>query len=97
MRKWKVSEAKAKLSALLSSCGKEPQLICNREKPVAAVLNIKLFNEFVKLKETQNEPTISDLLEELRSIQRIEIQDLEIPVRRNRINTFESESNELAF
>ena len=58
MERWKISEAKAKLTALLTSCIKEPQIICNREKPVAAVINVKLFEELMQIKKEKKRPVI---------------------------------------
>ena len=86
MEKWKISEAKAKLTALLTSCIKEPQIICNREQPVAAVINIKLFEELMQIKKRERRPSIADLLEELASIREIETAEIEIPDRKDRSN-----------
>ena len=50
MKEWKISEAKARLSEMLSESEHEPQLLLNRKKPVAAVVNINTFYEFQSLK-----------------------------------------------
>ncbi len=96
MEKWKISEAKAKLTALLTSCIKEPQIICNREKPVAVVINIKLFEELMQIKKKERKPSMAELLEELRSIREIETVEIEIPERKDRANPMETTENEMA-
>jgi len=96
MEKWKISEAKAKLTALLTSCIKEPQIICNREKPVAVVINVKLFEELMQIKKKERKPSMAELLEELKSIREIEIVEIEIPERKDRVNPMETTENEMA-
>ncbi len=96
MEKWKISEAKAKLTALLTSCIKEPQIICNREKPVAVVINVKLFEELMQIKKKERKPSMAELLEELRSIREIETVEIEIPERKDRANPMETTENEMA-
>jgi len=96
MERWKISEAKAKLTALLTSCIKEPQIICNREKPVAAVINLKLFEELMQIKKEERRPSIAKLIEELRSIQEIETGEIVISDRKNRSNPMETAKNEMA-
>ncbi|MFU8848924.1 MAG: hypothetical protein ACNA77_09455 [Opitutales bacterium] len=39
MKDWKVSEAKARLSEVVGRCAEEPQVLCNRKKPVAALID----------------------------------------------------------
>ena len=84
MRKWKISEAKAKFTELLMSCENGPQIICNREKPVSAVMSMKLFKELMELRKVRETPTIAQLLTELESIKKIEPDEIEIPMRQNR-------------
>jgi len=45
---WKIANAKTQFSELISQAAKEPQVICNREKPVAVVLN---FDEYNRLRD----------------------------------------------
>ncbi len=96
MDRWKISEAKAKLTALLTSCIKEPQIICNREKPVAAVINVKLFEELMQIKKEKKRPSIAELLDELRSIREIETAEIVISDRKDRSNPMETAKNEMA-
>ena len=45
---WKIANAKSQFSELISQAEKEPQVVCNREKPVAVVLN---FDEYNRLRD----------------------------------------------
>lgn len=96
MDKWNISTAKAKFAKLILSSEKEPQIICNRGKPVGAVVQIGLFRELMALKETMEKPTIAQLLDELKTIRQSEPIDIEIPDRRNRRNPFEGDTDEMA-
>lgn len=96
MQKWKISEAKAKLTDLLTSAKKDPQIICNRENPVSAVLDITLFEELMKLRKDHQKPTIAQLLLELDKIKGSEPSEIEITPRRNRPNPFEESADEMA-
>ncbi len=96
MERWKISEAKAKLTALLTSCIKELQIICNREKPVAAVINVKLFEELMQIKKEEKRPSIAELLDELKSIREIETAEIVIPGRKDRSNSMETAKDEMA-
>jgi prevent-host-death family protein len=49
--RWNVAEAKAKLSAMLQSAAREPQVIENRGKEVAVVLGIEEYRRFKALEE----------------------------------------------
>lgn len=97
MERWKISEAKAKFTTLLGSCQKGPQIICNRERPpVAVLIDVKLFDEVMEPRKTQQKPFIAELLEELQSNQQSEISEIEIPLRQDRPNPIGKESDEMA-
>ncbi|MBW2318306.1 MAG: type II toxin-antitoxin system prevent-host-death family antitoxin [Deltaproteobacteria bacterium] len=96
MGRWKISEAKAKFTALLESCRKGPQIICNRERPVAVVIDVKLFDEVMELRKTQEKPSIAELLQELQSIQQSETSEIEMPPRQDRPNSIQEASDEMA-
>ena len=96
MGRWKISEAKAKFTALLGSCRKGPQIICNRERPVAVVIDVKLFDEVMELRKTQEKPSIAELLQELQSIQQSETSEIEMPPRQDRPNSIQEASDEMA-
>ena len=47
---WKIATAKSQFSELISQAEKEPQVVCNREKPVVVVLN---FDEYNRLRDLE--------------------------------------------
>ncbi len=96
MNSWKISEAKAKIAVLLQFCKNEPQIICNREKPVGAVISMDLFEELMEYRKQKETPTIAQFLSELELIKEIEPTELEIPCRKNRPTPFEESANEMA-
>ena len=84
MKEWKIAEAKAKLSEMVASSIEEPQLLYNRKKPVAAVISMQEYEEFLAYKKAQKKPTMAEMLEELRKINQIEEDFGELPPRTNR-------------
>jgi prevent-host-death family protein len=96
MNKWKISEAKAKFTQLIVSSNQSPQIICNREKPISVVMDIRLFEELMALKQKQDKPTIAELLAKLHLINESERVDLEIPSRKDRPQALEEISDEMA-
>ena len=95
MNKWNISEAKSRFTQVVVSSRHTPQIICKRDKPVSAIINIDLFNEFMALKENKNRPTIAQLLDELKVIRNAEQIDIEIPARHDRSNPFEETPDEM--
>ena len=83
MKKWKISEAKAKLSKLIELGHQEPQMILNRDNPVAVLIGIEDFNKFEKFQQENCKPSVNELLKELREINCKE-DDLELPPRTDR-------------
>jgi len=84
--KWKISEAKAKFSELVAKGQTEPQIIVNRERPVAVLIDVQRFRRFEKLWQENERPKVRDFLREIREINEEE-EDLKIPPRVNRENT----------
>ena len=96
MDKWKISEAKAQFTKLLTFSKNAPQIICNRDKPVSVVMNIKLFEELIKLRDASvHRPTIAEMLSEMESIKKLEPGGITIPKRMNRTNPFEESTDEM--
>ncbi len=83
MNKWKISEAKAKLSEVIECGCREPQIIVNRDKPVAVLVSIEEFNKFNEFQQESRKLSIKELLMEIRKINDQE-GDLELSPRRNR-------------
>jgi len=96
MRRWKVSEAKAKFAELLASCRKSPQIICNRENPVGAVIDMDLFEKAMAARSEEERPSMAQLLSELSAIKESEPSEMVIPPRGDRPNPIEDESDEMA-
>ena len=84
---WRVAQAKQHLSQLLDAAAAEPQLIFNRDRLVAAVIDPREFEAFRSWKEQRAAP----LLEGFRTLQSIcseESYSLEVPLRQDRTNPF---------
>ena len=84
MNDWKISEAKARLSEVVSCCVDEPQVLYNRKKPVAALIDMTEYEEFLAYKKAQQKPTMAELLAELREINKVEEDFGELPPRTTR-------------
>ncbi|MEK6814064.1 MAG: type II toxin-antitoxin system prevent-host-death family antitoxin [Nitrospirota bacterium] len=91
--RWKVSDAKQKFSDLVRRASREPQLVYNRERLVAAVVSGHEFEVFHSWKETQTRRSIGEAFEELRRIENEEKYILEIPPREDRPNPFANSLN----
>ncbi len=86
---WNVAQAKQKLSEVLRGASEEPQLIFNREKLVAAVVDSATFKEFRKWKQESDRKSIGEEFAELRAICAEEGEwELPVPVREDRRNPF---------
>ena len=83
MKSWSVSEAKARLSEVVGGCAEEPQILYNRRKPVAVLIDIEEYEAFRRFREARAVPSMSNLLGELENINARE-DDLEPPERRDR-------------
>lgn len=84
MREWKISEAKARLSEVVSHCVEEPQVLYNRRKAVAALVDMEEYAAFLEYKAQQRKPTMAELFAELDKIKKIESGDFEPPPRVDR-------------
>jgi prevent-host-death family protein len=84
MNSWNIAIAKSSFSELIMDSKKEPQIITNRNRPVAVVMDISEY-EALGLKKVKI-PTVGDLLHELHAIQNDEKAVIEIPARRDRRN-----------
>lgn len=84
MKEWKISEAKARLSEVVSHCVEEPQVLYNRKKPVAALIDMEEYEQFLEYKKLHQKPTMAEMLEELREINKVEADFGPPPDRMNR-------------
>lgn len=85
---WNIAQAKQHFSQVVKQAGNEPQLIYNRDTPVAAVIAAEELAEYQVWKQQQAPSrTLADEFAELRRIMQEEGRGgLEIPERRDRPN-----------
>jgi prevent-host-death family protein len=83
MKTWTINDAQSHFIEILESSAQEPQIIADKGEPVAALVDITLFNEFIAFKQR---PTIAELLNEFKEIQAEELVELDLPDRRDRSN-----------
>ena len=84
MNQWKISEAKARLSEVVSHCVEEPQVLYNRKKPVAALVDMEEYEAFLEFKKSKKKKTIAEWLDELDEIKKREPGDFVLPPRTSR-------------
>lgn len=89
---WNVGQAKQHLSEVIREAAHEPQLIYNRNRPVAAVIAAEELAEYRTWKAehaAQPRRSLADEFAELRRILQEEGRDgLDIPPRKDRPNAF---------
>lgn len=78
---WKLDEAQQKLPEVIDAIASEPQLIFKEEKLVAAIIEPKLFQNFLAWHQQQQVPSLADAFVELRQICAEENYTLETPAR----------------
>jgi hypothetical protein len=95
MKTWTLTDAQKQLIDIVEASSQEPQILATHGHPIAAVIDFTLFNELIVFQQTQQRPTIAELIEELREIQQQESIELEIPDRQDRPNSLVEMSDEL--
>ncbi len=88
---WNIAQAKQHFSEVVKQAAAEPQLIYNRNQPVAAVICAEEFAAFEDWRKTQARPrTLADELEELRELMQTDgfADGFELPPRTDRPNAF---------
>jgi prevent-host-death family protein len=88
---WNIAQAKQRFSEVVKQAAEEPQLIYNRNQPVAAVIGAEEFAAFEEWRKARSKPrTLADEFEELRQLMRAEGFEggLELPPRSDRPNAF---------
>lgn len=86
--RWKIGQAKQRFSEVVRRAATEPQLICNRERVVAAVIDAGAVEGLQAMRARASERSIADAFEEFRTIVKQERYVLKIPPRRSRRNAF---------
>lgn len=85
---WRIAQAKQKFSQLISAVRQEPQLIYNRDQLVAAVIEAKMFQQFLAWQQVQQKPSFTQTFAELARLCAEEDYHLEVTPRQNRLNPF---------
>ena len=86
--RWHVAEAKQKFSEVVRATAEEPQLIFNRNRLVAAVVDAKTFQAFQAWYDQQSRSTLAETFAELRRLCAEEAYTLTLPPRQDRANAF---------
>lgn len=86
--RWRVAEAKQNFAEVLRAAANEPQLIFNRDRLVALVVDPDSFQAFAAWRDRENRASLADTFAELRRICTEEQYVLEVPVRSDRQNAF---------
>jgi prevent-host-death family protein len=84
---WKLADAKQQLSQVVRLAKGEPQILQNRDEPVAAVVNLEEFERFREW-QRRNEKTLAEAFADLRQIAADENWEPTLPPRRDRPNAF---------
>ncbi|WP_269524945.1 type II toxin-antitoxin system Phd/YefM family antitoxin [Coraliomargarita parva] len=79
-----MAEAKARFSEAVASCAEEPQILYNRKKPVAALIDIKEYEAFLEYKKSTKKKSLAEMLDELEEINQREPEMDELPPRTSR-------------
>jgi prevent-host-death family protein len=85
---WSIAQAKQRFSELVRQAAEAPQLIYNRERLVAAVIDAKEYRAFKDWSEQTAARDLAGELAELREIMREEGYELELPPRSTRSSGF---------
>lgn len=82
--KWKIGQAKQRLSEVLRRSDEEPQRIYSRDRFVAAVVSAELFEEFERWLAARARRSLGERFDEVRELCAEEGYALEPAVRRDR-------------
>jgi prevent-host-death family protein len=83
---WKVAEAKQRFSDVVRRAAKEPQLIYNRDRLVAAVIDAESFDDFKAWQKQSSQSSLANAFDELRRVAKEERYRLAVPRRKDRRN-----------
>ncbi len=93
--KWSTAEARERLSQLVRAADEEPQVITNRGRPVAVVIDPEEYEAFQRWRERQSRQTMAEALDDLKSACQMDSYELETTRRSDRPNLFALGSDEL--
>ena len=93
---WRIAQAKQRFSEMINAATKEPQLIYNRERLVAVVIEAEMFQEFLAWRDYKEKTSLADAFRELHQLMTEEDYTLEVPSRKDRPNPFADVLNDLS-
>lgn len=85
---WNIAQAKQRFSEVVKQAATEPQLIYNRDRLVAAVIDVEEFNAFKIWRQHRSTKTLGEAFAELRALAAGDENPLPVPERRDRPNAF---------
>ena len=86
--RWKIGQAKQRFSEVVRRAATEPQLICNRDRVVAAVVDAASVERLRVIRQSQSRRSIAAAFEGLRALAEREGYRLRTPARTTRRNAF---------
>lgn len=94
--RWKIAEAKQRFSEVIRAAREEPQVILNRDRVVAALIDPLTFQAYEAWCAREQRSTLADAFTTLRSICAEEGYALEPGARRDRPNIFADALSDLS-
>ncbi len=87
---WKIANAKSQFSELISLAEKEPQIVCNRQNPVAVVLSYEEYNRLKGLDILiHRRPKWAKFTEySIQLVDKKNLSEIELPSRSDRRDSF---------
>ena len=86
--KWQIGQAKQRFSEVVRRSATEPQLICNRDRVVAAVIDAETADKLRSILERERQRSIAERFDELRALAKREGYVLKTRRRQNRRHGF---------
>jgi prevent-host-death family protein len=86
--RWKIGQAKQQFSEVVRRAATEPQLICNRDRVVAAVVDAASLERLRTIRQSESRGSIAAAFEGLRALAKREGYRLKTPARTTRRNAF---------
>jgi len=86
--RWKIGQAKQRFSEVVRRAATEPQLLCNRDRVVAAVVDAESAERLRVMRENDRRRSIAAAFEALRALTRRDGYRLKTPARKTRRNAF---------
>ena len=86
--RWKIGQAKQRFSEVVRRAAREPQLICKRDRIVAAMIDAESAAKLRTVLERAGHRSVAQAFEEFRTLARRERYALKTRRRKDRRNTF---------